>query len=71
MTADEVADELRVGRATVYRMAIAKKIPARKVGRQWRFSRARLKEWLAGGAEAAIGPDRGAPPPAGEPAEGG
>lgn len=37
---------LRVSRATLYRLLQDGKIPASKVGGQWRFRRERLEEWL-------------------------
>jgi len=46
LTAREVAAYLRLNPATVYRLAQAGEIPAVKVGRVWRFSRALLDEWL-------------------------
>jgi len=46
LTLDEVSTILRVDKATVYRMARKKRIPAAKVGRQWRFDKNRLDEWL-------------------------
>ncbi|HDQ72600.1 MAG TPA: DNA-binding protein [Chloroflexi bacterium] len=39
MTAQEVAQYLRLDVATVYRLARAGKIPAAKMGRAWRFKR--------------------------------
>lgn len=46
LTAKEVAAYLRLDLATVYRLARAGKIPARRVGRVWRFCRGALDEWL-------------------------
>ena len=46
MTVTEVSEFLRVGESTVYRLAKKGKIPARKVGGMWRFSRESLNEWL-------------------------
>jgi excisionase family DNA binding protein len=46
LTLDEVSSMLRVDKATVYRMARKKRIPAAKVGRQWRFDKNQLNEWL-------------------------
>jgi len=46
MTTREVAAYLRLAPATVYKLAQAGKIPAVKVGGQWRFSRQSLDEWL-------------------------
>lgn len=46
MTLQEVADYLRVTRKTVYRLLEVGKIPAAKVGRQWRFDKPEIDEWL-------------------------
>jgi len=48
MTLDEVADYLRLHRSTVYRFAREGIIPGFKVGSQWRFSRERVDQWMAG-----------------------
>lgn len=47
LTAHQVARYLRVDRFTVYRLVSQKKIPAFKVGNQWRFKRELLDEWLS------------------------
>ncbi|MDY7042078.1 MAG: helix-turn-helix domain-containing protein [Chloroflexota bacterium] len=46
MTAEEAAAYLRIARATLYRLAAKREIPAVKVGRVWRFSRQLLDKWL-------------------------
>jgi excisionase family DNA binding protein len=46
LTVGEVASYLRVSEATIYRMAQAGKIPARRVGRSWRFSSDQIREWF-------------------------
>jgi len=46
MTLEEVADYLRVTKTTVYRLLRQGKIPANKVGRQWRFDKTLIDEWL-------------------------
>jgi len=46
MTLEEVADYLRVTKTTVYRLLRQDKIPANKVGRQWRFDKTLIDEWL-------------------------
>jgi len=46
LNVEQVADYLRVDKFTVYRLVIQKKIPAFKVGNQWRFKRSLLEEWL-------------------------
>ena len=51
MSAREVADYLRRDARDVERMAERGKIPARKVGGQWRFSRSEINHWLEGELE--------------------
>ena len=46
MTLEEVAAYLRLSKDTVYRMAQAGKIPASKVGTQWRFRGSEVDAWL-------------------------
>ncbi len=46
MTLREVAGYLRVTEKTIYRLLERGKIPATKVGRQWRFDRASVDAWL-------------------------
>lgn len=43
---NEAAAFLKVSKDTVYHLARAKKIPAKHVGRQWRFSRTALEKYL-------------------------
>ncbi len=52
LTAKEMQTLLQVDRSTIYRMAEAGRIPAIKVGKQWRFPSERVQNWLH--AEAAI-----------------
>lgn len=47
LTVDEVAKRFGVNATTVYRLVQHGKLPAFKVGNQWRFSEARLNEWVA------------------------
>src|SRR3990172_4794943 len=46
MTLEEVAGYLRVTRRTMYRLLKDDGIPAIKVGRQWRFDRNSVDDWL-------------------------
>ena len=46
MTLEEVASYLRLSKDTVYRMASAGKLPASKVGSQWRFRKVDVDLWL-------------------------
>ncbi len=46
LTVEEVAGYLKIDRITVYRMLARRKIPAVKVGGQWRFYRKMIDAWL-------------------------
>jgi len=46
MTVDEVSDYLRLAQSTVYKLLNEGKLPGRKVGGSWRFSRQVLDEWI-------------------------
>jgi excisionase family DNA binding protein len=46
LTTRDVQRLIRVDRSTIYRMAEDGRLPAVKVGRQWRFPEDRLREWL-------------------------
>lgn len=46
MTLEEVSKYLKLHKATVYKMAQAGRIPASKVGKVWRFKRAKIEVWL-------------------------
>jgi len=48
LTTEEVLDYLQVNLRTVYRLIKAGKIPAVRVGRQWRFRKADIDAWLDG-----------------------
>ncbi len=46
LTTRDVQELIRVDKSTIYRMAESGRIPAIKVGRQWRFPEDELMEWL-------------------------
>lgn len=46
MTIDELAAYMRVSRFTVYRLAKDRLIPATKIGRQWRFQKEEIDQWV-------------------------
>jgi excisionase family DNA binding protein len=56
MTIEEVASYLRIPVSTVYRLAQQGRIPASKVGRQWRFRRQAIERWLEANSQASISP---------------
>jgi excisionase family DNA binding protein len=47
LTVDETAALLKIPRSSVYKLAQQGKIPAKKVGRHWRFHRLTLVNWIA------------------------
>ena len=46
LTTEQVARYLKVDKFTVYRLVSQKKIPAFRVGNQWRFKRSMIDAWL-------------------------
>ena len=46
LTTEEVLDYLKVNLRTIYRLIKAGKIPAVRVGRQWRFRKTDIDAWL-------------------------
>ncbi|MDQ1301500.1 MAG: hypothetical protein QG637_1422 [Chloroflexota bacterium] len=46
LTTHDVQDLLQVDRTTIYRMVESGRLPAIRVGKQWRFSRAEMAQWL-------------------------
>lgn len=46
LTTPEAAELLRVGVHTIIREARAGRLPGRRIGKEWRFSRTGLLEWL-------------------------
>ena len=46
MTLEEVATYLKVKPQTIYTWAQEKKIPAAKLGKEWRFKKSIIDEWF-------------------------
>ncbi len=46
LTAKDMQELLQVDRSTIYRMAETRRLPAVKVGRQWRFPADQVEHWL-------------------------
>ena len=51
LTSAEAAAFLRVGNRTVLDEAKRGRLPGRRVGKEWRFSRRVLEQWLASGPD--------------------
>jgi excisionase family DNA binding protein len=59
LTTEEVLEYLQVNLRTIYRLIKANKIPAVRVGRQWRFRKRDIDAWL----DSQRSESAGAPPP--------
>ena len=46
MTVHELAEYLQCNKSTIYKLIRSGKIPAFKVGSDWRFMRDRIEQWL-------------------------
>jgi excisionase family DNA binding protein len=46
LTVREVAEYLRVHQATIYRLVKEQKLPAFRVGSDWRFNREVIERWM-------------------------
>lgn len=46
LTLEELTEYLKLGRTKLYQMAQKGKLPASKVGNQWRFDREEIDEWV-------------------------
>lgn len=43
---EEVAEHLGVSKDTIYRWIAKKKMPATKIGRQWKFKLSEVENWV-------------------------
>ena len=48
LTLPEAARFLRISKETLHKLAKEGKVPARKVGAEWRFLRSALEDWVRG-----------------------
>jgi excisionase family DNA binding protein len=55
MTLEEVALFLKVSETTIYQLTRSGELPARKVGREWRYLKTSLIAWLQKGGESMEG----------------
>jgi excisionase family DNA binding protein len=54
MTADEVAEYLRVNRTMIYRLLKRKELPGFKIGTDFRLRRADIDHWINGREKASL-----------------
>ena len=55
LSLEEIALHLGVKKDTVYKWLAAKKIPAHKVGRLWKFSKPEIDTWVKSGKASSQG----------------
>lgn len=48
LTVKELSKYLKISSDTIYRFAQKDRIPASKIGRQWRFNKEKIDGWLQG-----------------------
>lgn len=46
LTLEQIAEYLQMSTSSIYKMAQGGKIPAYKVGRQWRFKKEEIDKWV-------------------------
>jgi len=46
LTLEQIAEYLQMSTSSIYKMAQTGKIPAYKVGRQWRFKKEEIDRWI-------------------------
>ena len=49
MTLDELAAYLKISKSTIYKLAQNGRLPGQKIGKQWRFAKQAIDNWLAEG----------------------
>ena len=53
LSVEEIAKHLSISKETVYRWVESGRMPAHKVGKQWRFQSTEVDEWVRSGSGAA------------------
>jgi excisionase family DNA binding protein len=66
LTAKDIQEMLQVDRSTIYRMAEAGRLPAVKVGKQWRFPSNSVEQWLKAQSKTSQPPVFGGQPTLGD-----
>ncbi|MGH7768046.1 MAG: helix-turn-helix domain-containing protein [Candidatus Binatia bacterium] len=56
LTTLQVAEYLKVDKFTIYRLVAQRKIPAFRVGSQWRFKKSVIEDWLTRNSNSAKQP---------------
>ncbi len=59
LTLEELAALLKISETTAYALVRTGELPGRKVGREWRFLRSRVLDWLAQAGQEETGMEHG------------
>lgn len=62
MRLDELAVYLKVSKSTLYKLVQQGELPGQKVGKQWRFHKSAVDDWLRQNPDQAIRQKRGKTP---------
>lgn len=46
LTAEEICEELRIPKSSLYKLCNEGEIPSAKIGKHWRFDREKVDHWL-------------------------
>jgi excisionase family DNA binding protein len=57
VSVDDVANHLDVAKDSIYRWIERRGLPARKIGRLWKFKLSEVDEWVRAGGVGSDGPD--------------
>lgn len=57
MSLDELAVYLKVSKSTLYKLVQQGEFPGQKVGKQWRFHKRAVDDWLRANPQSARGDD--------------
>lgn len=49
MTLDELSAYLKIPKSTLYKLVQEGRLPGQKIGKQWRFGKQGIDQWLAEG----------------------
>jgi excisionase family DNA binding protein len=52
LSVEEVSEHLKISKESVYRWLEKGKIPAHRLGKQWRFKASEVDEWVKSGSAA-------------------
>ncbi len=50
MTIEELSNYLKIPRSTLYKLVQSGKLPGQKIGKQWRFGKKSIDQWINDGS---------------------